>query len=642
MIFLASYAQDSTFRFEPTNMREQGLPADFAIDLENGIIKVDYDVFQEQDYSPQAAMVGIMHETEHLRELGQLLGERDGYKVWQSELSKARRTPRLRILDNCVDDVRVYRNIFDRAPAQKQEVETLFYQKSGWENTDFTQSPLHLQFAQALLRTGFNPEEPVQVDEKVQKYLDQLNDIKTPQGENLLSFITKPDLSPSLRIKLQEKFLEPIYEVLFQEDLEKRKQEEENAKNQNQEGQGQSQEGGSGSEPDEQTEGEEPGSEEEGKSKDKSEKNKPSRKRPEDYFEEEYEEFDKKNPEIIPQKDLNKAIREYIRNKQKSSDQLRDEAYAREQGVSVQDLKNYRAFWQKLQDLKNPETDESVIEELRTIFRQIISEREKPRITSKIPREEGEILIDPVRAYIDVESGKQETRSWLKLEKTEKIAELYGNFDITWVVDRSSSMNFGNGEKIIQQKISTILGLEAIKEFCNELEEASADIKQELNVRSEVWSFGANDEENGEPVQILKPLSGELSERQRVAVYKNLDDCPGGTPDFLALEKIRENLSDEDTRKIKEGKLRKVVIVQTDGGSDDQERLKQAINNLRQVGIAVVAVGNGIQENSEDANTIRDAYKNPDGSQGAQICPRAEQTPQVLTDLLKTFLSELM
>ena len=59
-------------------------------------------------------------------------------------------------------------------------------------------------------------------------------------------------------------------------------------------------------------------------------------------------------------------------------------------------------------------------------------------------------------------------------------------------------------------------------------------------------------------IQILKPLS----ERERVAVYKALEDTPGeATKDFAALEKVKEFITDEEWQMIANTKLRKIIIV---------------------------------------------------------------------------------
>lgn len=624
--FLVSYAQDSSFKVEPGGFSDaQGNYIGFAIDLEKGTLFADPRFFSEKGYSPQKAMVGFLHELEHLREMAELLGEKDGAKAWQNQKARFRAKPRLQVLDNCVADVRENRSIQDRAPAQKEILGSL-YREDLFPENDLRDKPLHLQFAFAVLRDQMITEELVMTDPRVRAELDRLEQIRTKSGQPILGFITRPDLPPSLRLKLQEQFLEPVYEKFFTEDVEKEES--------------RSKESQAAQEKEVQEKEVEEKESEEGEARKSGVRQGKAKKgaKEEDYFKAEYKDFfDRRSPRATPKEKIDEAVKEFQEKHGKSEAELLAEAYARAEGVDIKDIRTYQDFWQKIEDLKNPETDESVVEELRKLFRKIIAERTKSVRVPKIPTTEGQVLFQPVRAYLDTLAGKDESLSWLSFQKKERPKELYGQFDITWVVDRSGSMNDGGGQKRIQQKIGTVLGLEAIKEFCDDLDNARSEIQQDLEVRTEVWSFGS-----GAQVEILKPLSKELTEKQRVAVFKKLDDCPGSTMDFAALEQISNNLAEEDLAKISESKLRKIVIVETDGGSDNAERLKSVLKDLRNKGVVVVAVGNGIAKNSADAKIIRENYKLPDGRAGAQICPGAEQTPIVLADLLKIFLTELM
>ena len=57
-------------------------------------------------------------------------------------------------------------------------------------------------------------------------------------------------------------------------------------------------------------------------------------------------------------------------------------------------------------------------------------------------------------------------------------------------------------------------------------------LEYDLHVRTECWSFG-----DDEQVEMLKPLGREMTEKQRVHIYKTLADTPGDSAkDFSALE----------------------------------------------------------------------------------------------------------
>jgi len=193
------------------------------------------------------------------------------------------------------------------------------------------------------------------------------------------------------------------------------------------------------------------------------------------------------------------------------------------------------------------------------------------------------------------------------------------------VCDRSGSMQ---GDKAAEQRKATILILEALKEFSDELEDWRTDLKYELNVRTEVWGFGGEAE-----VRVLKPLSEMLSEKQRVEVYKQLAQTSGdSTLDFLALKKIKDEVTSEEWQKIKDKKLRKVIIVLTDGQSADASQVQKILEDLRDKNVAIAAIG--ITKSGKPA----EATYAPDG----QVCEEVSQLAVVLADLLKNYLRELL
>ena len=90
-------------------------------------------------------------------------------------------------------------------------------------------------------------------------------------------------------------------------------------------------------------------------------------------------------------------------------------------------------------------------------------------------------------------------------------------------------------------------------------------------------------------------------------------------------------LSDEDAEKIKAKKLRKIVIVMTDGKSDNAARVGLALKELRDKGIIVIGIGI-----TRGAQAIRKTY-----APGALVCEQANQLAVVLSNLLAGYLQEL-
>jgi len=193
--------------------------------------------------------------------------------------------------------------------------------------------------------------------------------------------------------------------------------------------------------------------------------------------------------------------------------------------VSERDLREYAAFWSQLEDIRNHETDERVIDDLRALFRRIVSDRVKKKLHSKQPVAEGDILVRPAEAVAAVRAGVLEPEVWATLELKERPEKEFGDLDAYFIFDRSGSMDEPDETGAVkkdEQRKAGVLSLEAFKEFAQELDEVRADLTEDVHVRTEARSFGSAREN-----EILKPLSEELTEEERVAVYKKLSNTPG-------------------------------------------------------------------------------------------------------------------
>ncbi len=609
--FFTAYASDTSLNIRPPLPGQKG----FAIDLENGKLYADPSFFAERGYEGDKITFGYLHEFEHFRELKALLAEPRGAAVFRRLAEKSKAKPRYHILDNCVDDIKMNRAVADRAPSLR-ETKNNVYRENLFASADLTDKPKHLQFAYAILREAMLPEEPTTVDPEVRAEIDALKTMTNRAGVNVLDFASDPRTSMSTRLKLQERFLEPAYERLFQEDVDEKQKKSASGEPSDETGKG---------EPGEPGEQPKEGGKPKPGAKKKAAKGKPVK--PEDFFADEYAEYFAKQPDPVSTEDIEKAVKEFVakKKKERSTDDLALEAIARAEGVTVEDLKEYQRFWQDVESLHNPETNESVVEELREIFRQIITERKKPVTASRLPVREGEILAKPAEAVIAIKAGIREPAVWETVEQKEKPRELFGDFDVTVIADRSGSMK---GQKAMEQRRAVALVLEALKDFADDLDEWKPELAYDLNVRTEAWSFGSEAE-----VKVLKPLSTELTDRQRVAVYKELATTPGSnTKDFLALEAIANVIPDEDKAKLASRTLKKVIIVMSDGASDSPARVQAVARSLRESGVAVLGVGI-----TEEGEPVVSTYA-PDG----KVCEKVENLPTVLGALLQNQLKDLL
>ncbi|MEK7097585.1 MAG: VWA domain-containing protein, partial [Patescibacteria group bacterium] len=304
-------------------------------------------------------------------------------------------------------------------------------------------------------------------------------------------------------------------------------------------------------------------------------------------FADDYAKAEKKFPEAVPLEEVEKAFREWKEaQKGKDSADKDDENYAKKIGVEKNDLQNYRKIAESLQKIINQETDMSLMEELRNLFARIISKRLKKAQAPKYPVEEGDELVDPAQLVADVKSGNLQPKVWEDTEIKEKKGDRFGEVEITAVFDRSTSMKVG--EKSAEQRKSAVLIMEVLKEFAELCEAEKMNIDKPLEIKSEIYSFASNESEDKKP---LKKMSADLGEAERIMVLKKLYDLQGSTTDFACLEAIDSGLDEKTKEKIKAGELKKIVIVFTDGESDNPTKTQAVLKSLRENGVVAIGVG---------------------------------------------------
>ncbi len=301
--------------------------------------------------------------------------------------------------------------------------------------------------------------------------------------------------------------------------------------------------------------------------------------------------------------------------------------YADKLGVKKEALQKYRQTVESLNSIVNPETNETVIEELRALISKIIAKRLKPQIAPQYPMIEGEDLVDPAQLVADVKAGNLEPRVWETYELREKSGKKFGEVEITLICDRSTSMDDNGGAKRREQQKAAVLLLEALKDFADICEAERVNMESPLEVRSEVYSFQSSSDD----AKPLKLMSKELGEKERVDIFGRLSTTSGSTTDFVPLGVIEKGLTDEIKKKIIEGEIKKIVIVFTDGGSDDVSKVQSALNKLREA--KVVVIGVGITESGQPALSTY--------APNARLAKTAEKLPLILGDLLKEHLADL-
>src|SRR3989344_3371692 len=499
----------------------------FGFNLETNEIYVNSMFYKKRGFSDEKTLFGVCHEAEHFGEKRAMLSEEGGDKKFEKYLKRIKTSKAFSLMDNCVSDIRENRAVVERTNKGMGELEEKIYKEDLFAETDFTSQPRHIQLSQAILREARLSGEKCVVSPDVRLALDEVAKVK-----GLMEIMTNPETPMSMRLKLQDKYIWPKVEALLEKDIEDKKKQKEQDKKEKGEGKGKP--GKQGGEKGDKKEGQENEKVEGGKEK-KSEKGKsekdgkkdgeksrehPASAResfgeatdetdPNKIFADEYDEAEKKFPEAVPMEEIEKAFKEWKEaQKGKDSADKADEDYARKIGVEKKDLQKYRDIVKSLEKIVNPETDVSVIEELRNIFSRIISKRLKKAQAPKYPVEEGDDLADPAQLVADVKSGNLQPKVWEDTEIKEKKGDRFGEVEITLVCDRSSSMTDGDGQKAEEQRKSAVLVMEVLKEFAQLCEEEKRNVDKPLEIKSEIYTFSSSADDK----KPLKAMSSELGE----------------------------------------------------------------------------------------------------------------------------------
>lgn len=628
--FFEHYARGGV-KFAPA---PEGLDT-FAFDLKNNTIYINSKFYKELGFSDEKTSFAVCHEIEHFLEKRQILSEEKGEKDFEKYLKRIQESKAFGLMDNCVADIRENRAVVSKTHEGFGDIEKKAYKEDLFKEIDFTKEPKHIQFCYTALREARVADEKCVISPEVREKLEELRAIKGRDGSSLFDVMTNPETSMSTRLKLQDRYIWPIVKDLLEKDIEDEKKKEQEQKdrkgNENEEKGEEGQESESGEK--------EKGKEKEGdKKEDKSKSGKkqkgqeksekPEKPDPNQIFKDAYERADKKVLNAVPIEEIKKAFEEWKKENKENPSEKADKEYAEKLGVKKEDLQKYREIVKSLNDIVNPETNETVIEELRSIISKIIAKRLKPTLAPRYPMEEGEDLVDPAQLVADTKAGNFEPKVWETWEQKEKSGKRFGEIEITLVCDRSSSMDDGDGSKRKEQQKSAVLIMEALKEFADICDEERVNMEKPLEIRSEIYSFQSDSEADSKP---LKKMSKELGEKERVDICGVISSTSGSTTDFVPLETIFAGINEETKKKIIEGEIKKIVIVFTDGGSESPDRVQKALEKLRKDG--VVTIGVGITESGRPA---LETYK-PD----ARLAETADRLPVVLGDLLKEHLKDL-
>jgi len=616
----------------------------FAFDLKENTLYVSPRFYADRGWSGEKTSFATLHEIEHLQEKLALLKEEGGDKKFLAYVESLGKSQAYSIMDNCLADVRENRSVVARTNEGFKQIEEIAYRENLFPTADFTAEPLHLQLPYALLREARLPDESCQVVPAVRERIEKLRSITSADGKvNLFDLLTNPSTPMSTRLKLQDKFVWPLVRELLEEDLKQKEQEKNKQESEGKDGSESEnenvEEGGES-----QKESKEGDKEKSGEDKKDRKSNKAGKKskgqdkkdgkdqkageaelaNPDEIFKEAYERAKERLPEAMPIEETKKMLEDWQKEQGEDPVKKADEEYAKKLGVEKRDLDNYRALVKKLENVIDSETKENLIDELAGVIKRIIARRRKPQPHPRYPLAYGDDIAEPGALVAEVKAGYFEPKVWETLEMKDKTGPKFGEVEITLVCDCSGSMA---GEKAKQQQLATVLFMEALKNLADELKNEEVNLSKPLIVRSEVYSFQSSPNDSIP----LKKLSADLGEKERIEVAKRAGATSGSTTDFITLQAISKNLTEELAQKIKEGELKKIVIVFTDGESDNPTEAQARLADLRSKGLIVVGVG--ITTAGRAALTTY--------APNARLAETAEQLPVILEELLKEHLADV-
>lgn len=258
----------------------------------------------------------------------------------------------------------------------------------------------------------------------------------------------------------------------------------------------------------------------------------------------------------------------------------------------TQQITEYDRFYSQLEQVRNPHTWITVMEDIEQLFRYIRSHRLKPQIKPRWP--------------VDIEHGigklhNPSIASWLaqllggdiqaplreEHEKKERSKNHIGRFDISIIADGSWSMKW---EKNRQQKINVLLIFEALKRLHDMLDTEKRDLAEPLEFHTDGYIF--KDAANW--VTHIKDMSDDFTDEQRLKAYKELDYQNGGdTNDYDALAQINTKIdtqTDMYRQDIIEKKLKRIIFVLTDWGSSNTPKAEAEIKKLRDKWVLVYGI----------------------------------------------------
>ena len=519
----------------------------WATDLKTGSFTIDPSFFIEKGYSADHCVFATLHELmAHVRDVKHdpVFAARQRAFIMGSKNPQERQARQ--IFNNILTDVHGNKQIMNMLPAMREVGadlydNRLFPTERDSEPVDYTKEPMHLQFLYKIIRQEMIPGSETPVRQEVDEAIDQLRNFQGGQID-LISFLTDPNAKGSDGKKMSgnDRFdywltqIWPRYEKLIELDKQEAKDNQQDSDSpQNDTGE---------------------------------QDNNPFSDAYTDYF-------DNKHPEPLSPEEhekIHKTIKKANQDKRRENITPEQREYRRQReanrryreqtGHSLREKEKYNSEVRRFR---------KQINQMRQVFRSILDEVVATRRgLSRRAHQDGDVL-DPNRlaqTVADIRSGVA-PEAFQRYEAIRGRTELSCKTDYFFVFDCSDSMAGKSAQSAASCAVIMLEGLASMERDIRKLEKEQNIDLSDLSVRTALYTFGNSS-------VCHKPLGSGLNDKQRLDTYAAVSAADaGGTADYLALQEIAGLRRDHDRQRI--------IIVVTDGESNDRNAAYAAINQLR-------------------------------------------------------------
>jgi hypothetical protein len=589
---------------------------------------------------------------------------------------------------NCLDDVYVNslveRGVFSYSSEGRDHNEiSNLYDNVLFKGTDYSNLPKSRQFSYAMLRKAMLPDQELtlslEVEEILQREIKFMG--KKMTVEQMIQMIqskTRKGAKAGDRYFMIQKTLEPIFEELYEQDLEEweKRREEKEEKEKDEQGEGSEQKQNGEEQGEQEQSGQSDGFEDaddsqESQDSETADDSENTERESEDNEQGEQsesgdpfdQEFDPENadqpkqtpnmpdfevPKDLDDKDIDKIIdkiedfkenpdqkpdeptKEEIEAEQERKKEEKIKEWCKENGVDRETLRRF----EQIQEEISP-----YLAQLSKVWDSIIYGKGLNFAREKEARSQGEINVSrTIKYFPDILAGRiKEVKPMDRKVMKELPANKPEEIRVRFVGDASESMSWDNGIKQDVLEKVYVLIMASLRDFETKLNRTRSQTNTKLSVKTQGWLFGNNAHKikdfrkgrdyHSEYVQIIKQFEG-------------LRQDFGGTHDNEVYEKISEELTKTDKTDMKSGKAMDLVLEVTDGVSSNEEGTTAAVENLEKAGMIIRAfqIGN---VDSDDKAAFERVWNEKGQKRGHVVGSEVENLIPAITEALKQYMSNV-